>query len=289
MAVPETAVPQVDGPKPTDNAEVSTPAPATEAAGAEAEPQANAQEDEREETEHKGKRLPGSARAKRKVEFLEAEVARLRKAQEQAPVAGDTGFKFDKPKPIEADFQTHEEHMAAVAKWAVQEHKAQEHYLQQRAFDQRVDSLKAEGATMYPDFIPTVTAPGLPFTPEILSIVLESELGVELAYHLAKNPDELRRLASLPPRRLDRALDALEERLAAEVEEPESPSVDEESAVPLKTVAAQPKKQLPSPPTPVRAKSGTAKAFDPLDPSTYGDFAEYEKRMNARDVKRHSG
>lgn len=89
---------------------------------------------------------------------------------------------------------------------------------------------------------------------------LEMEDGPEVAYYLAKNPEERDELLSMSPNRAVAQLGRISAALAESDE-----SEDKRSA-------------LPAPLRPVRRSGKVSAAFNPLDPSTWNGFSDYEKK-----------
>ncbi len=99
-------------------------------------------------------------------------------------------------------------------------------------------------------------------TPAMNDAIKTSDVGPSVAYHLAKNPDDARRIAALPPISQVREIGRLEARFEAKAEEP----------APKPT----PKTATDAPPPTPQAR-GTAGRFA-VDPAT-NDFAAFEQRL----------
>ncbi len=109
----------------------------------------------------------------------------------------------------------------------------------------------------------------------IAHVVQYSEVGPELLYYLGQHPEEVRRIVALHPTQAALALGRIEGRLIQETESGEE-----------KTPLAS---RAPKPPVPLKNKGAVAPAFNPLDPSSYPDYATYEREMNKREAARAKG
>jgi len=108
--------------------------------------------------------------------------------------------------------------------------------------------------------------------------ILDSEIGAEILYHLAKNPAEVDRIQALSPFSAARELTKLEEKLAAGEAKP--PEKKEEPASAAKPVVV--------PPAPASSVGGKATA--PVDEEAAaiadGDFRRYKKTADAEEHRR---
>lgn len=132
-------------------------------------------------------------------------------------------------KPNPDTFDTHAEYVEALTDWKIEqrdrerEQKAQQAKLmseQERAaqtYQERLEAFKAKT----PDFEDVeaelddalISARMRP-SPALTELILSSENGPELAYELAKTPDEFIRICKLPPLAAAREVGKLESRLA---------------------------------------------------------------------------
>lgn len=96
------------------------------------------------------------------------------------------------------------EEMAQSAEYAVRS-------VSQQVFEAREAGIRER----YADYDIVAKNPSLPVTSEMAEVILESEAGPELAYHLGKNPAEAARIARLNPRLQAAELGKLEARLTA--------------------------------------------------------------------------
>ncbi len=96
------------------------------------------------------------------------------------------------------------EEMAQSAEYAVRS-------VAQQVFEAREAGVRER----YADYDIVAKNPSLPITNEMAEVILESDAGPELAYHLGKNPAEAARIARLNPRLQAAELGKLEVRLTA--------------------------------------------------------------------------
>ena len=108
------------------------------------------------------------------------------------------------------------EYAKAEARREAQEALRQEREQAQRAT--RVESFKTREesfADTVEDYHDVVYSEATPISPAMAEVIQESEVGPQLAYHLAKNPTLARALYSLPPVQAARELGKLEVKLSA--------------------------------------------------------------------------
>lgn len=149
---------------------------------------------------------------------------------------------------------------------------------QQQTEQQKVESQFAKqvdaARKLYADFDEFAFSEDVTISDPVRDALISSENGALLAYELGKHPEEVERLAKLPLLAQVRELGKIEARIAPQKS---TESDSEESA---------PTSRAPAPPNPTRKPSGGAKPFNPLDHTTYTDFADFEKKMEAYE-KRH--
>lgn len=127
----------------------------------------------------------------------------------------------------------------------------------ERTFAERVRAATAKYDDYQEVVVDGANRRAWPCTPDMADAIRTSEAGPDVAYHLAKNPEDARRIAALTPIAQIRELGRLEERLTA------APK-----AAPAKTATDAPR------PTPqVRGAGGQFTVAPDTD-----DFAAFEKR-----------
>lgn len=209
--------------------EASPAQPGSEQADPAAAPKPEAPKGDGEDGgEEKPKRPSGIQRMQAKIARLEAELATSRSA---APAAGgDRAAAIEKEigaAPKESDFDDYAAYDRAVRQYDVKHALAE-----QRAFDReaaasrqqsaaREETIEAfhercdEARAKVPDFDKVLSeARGREIKPHVSDLVVESEKGDMLAYHLAKNPDLLTKLNGMSERAAAKAVGALEAKLS---------------------------------------------------------------------------
>jgi hypothetical protein len=172
-------------------------------------------------------------------------------------------------KPNIADFETYDQYVEQLTEWKVEQREqareakaaaaqaAQEAQARAKTWNERVAAAKAE-LTDFDDVM--ADADDIPATPAMIEAITSSDHGPAIAYHLAQNADEAKRIATLSPFAMAREIGKIEAAISAKAT-PETPK-------PRVTKA-------PAPPKTVRTQSETAEP----DPT---DFAAWERWRNAQ-------
>lgn len=265
---------QEDTPAAAGTGANATETPAKTEPDSEPEKTQAAEDDDIDETDDVAKGRAGSRR--RKLEKLTRENEELKRLVAERSVQPQ-----DKPsepakaegKPKLEDFQTLEEYQEALTDWKLdQREKAKAEAEAKRAHDTAEREAfetwaKREKAAKkahedYEDTLETVTIPDGPGVPAARQAMLESELGAEILYHLAKQPNELKRIAALSPVSAVREIGKLEAALQKSSSAPEN-------GTPRITGA-------PKPPPPTGRPSKTS-SDTPEEAAKRGDFRAYAK------------
>ncbi|MEO7938049.1 MAG: hypothetical protein ABIR55_05465 [Burkholderiaceae bacterium] len=159
-------------------------------------------------------------------------------------------------RPSKAAFTDDDAYFEALADWKAEQkvqqfsrqtqaERAQEADARQQ--DSRFDLYRErvqQSADAMPDYETVVGESEVPAAPHVLDSILDSDVGPQLAYHLAKNPDVAERLNAMTPMQAAREIGRLEASVTA------APA----SAAPI----PPPKRttQAPAPITPVRGQGG---------------------------------
>jgi hypothetical protein len=172
--------------------------------------------------------------------------------QQAAPVVEQKPAEPSK-FPSLADFEYDEaRHAQAVIEYTRNEARREaENVLKaerdRQAAEKRTQTWKEkadEFAKSKPDFNELITDPTLPITAEMAEAVQESEIGPELAYHLASNRDVAEQVARLSGSQLALALGRIEGRLLAQKETAARPApvpqITKAPAPPPKIEAVEP-------------------------------------------------
>lgn len=107
---------------------------------------------------------------------------------------------------------------------------------------------QAAARATVPDYDAVVGGADAPVAQHVAEALMDSERGPELAYHLAKNPEVLARLNSLPQRQADRELGRIEASLSAPAAAPAAPPARTTQApTPAATTLGQGRATTPNP------------------------------------------
>lgn len=107
-------------------------------------------------------------------------------------------------------------------------------------FQLRVDAAK----DLYSDYEVVAQNPALPITDDMAEVIMDSEQGPDIAYHLGKNPQEALRIAKLSKTRQAVEIGKLEDRLSkpAPIKKPPPAPINPVSGSSIGTVAKDPSK-----------------------------------------------
>lgn len=219
-------------------------------------------------------------------EALEQRLARLEKAAgvaddkggDEKPLTGkkdsDTVQSDDRPKP--EDFRYGEidpEYIEALADWKVEQRfKARDEKEQQTAEERRAAKQKEalaekwnghveKGMEKYDDFEDVVIEGAkngdYPLSNDLGAMIIESEAGADIAYHLASHPDEAESVYAMTPLEQARWFGATEARLTSEQDAPQHAPVSKA-------------------PPPVRQPRGSSGKYE--TPADTEDFSAFKKR-----------
>lgn len=150
------------------------------------------------------------------------------------------------PPTLEAHGYDEQKYQAAFLEYAKAEarREAQEALKAERAREQaeaKAQSFKtreAEFLKATPDYQSVVYDPTTPISPVMAEIIAESDVGPQLAYHLAKNREVARALYNLPPTAAARELGKIEARLSQP--KPEAPRIPTAPPPPPRVDAVEP-------------------------------------------------
>jgi hypothetical protein len=181
-------------------------------------------------------------------------------------------------RPEREKFASDEEYVDALTDWKIDQKlpKIREEFSQtQRISQQNQDwgNKIARAKTEYPDYEAVMEdAMDIPITPTVSEALQSSDFGADLAYYLAKNPQEAQRLNSLPPVTCAREIGRIESYLEYEKSQAkEKTAVVSKAPVPIK-----PGRNSTAP---------VAKSLESMTPSeymTYMNKREQERRKKGR-------
>lgn len=248
MSVPET-MDSITPAAPTEQPQDQTP-PSAGFVASEAEQKPEGDKPEEKE-QPKSEKRPG-------VQSRIDELTRARyEAEREAKFWREQAAKSpppstDAPKPTRADFADDDAYFEALADFKAEQkvqqfsqqtqaERAQEAQARQTAsqFDLYQERVQQAGL---PDYAEVVGQSDVPAAPHVLESILDSDVGPQLAYHLAKHPDVAERLNALTPVQAAREIGRLEAAVASPATQPTTPAKRTTSA--------------PAPINPVRGGNG---------------------------------
>lgn len=218
----------------TDTGTVQDPQQVEQGAEVEAEGQTEQQADEGQqqqtERDEKGRfkgvqpRIDELTRARREAEREAAywrQVATQGQAQPSAQAAPQ--------KPTPDQFDDYGAYVEALTDWKAEQAVAKRMELDstRKVAETRAQTFaerQAQARTTMPDYDEVVGGSNTPIADHVGEAMLESELGPQLAYHFAKNPDVLMRLNGMSPVAAAREMGRLEATLGTKAAAPAAPS-----------------------------------------------------------------
>lgn len=176
----------------------------------------------------------------------EREVQRLREASERKPAESAE-------KPIPDKFGSYDEYVEALADWKADQRVAESFKRRDAERSQAAEARAAEAKAQAwherqiafredtPDYDAVVGKSAVQVAPHVVDTLLDSDSGPELAYHLAKHPETVKRINSLSPLAAAREIGRIE----ATLSNPAAPQI-------------KPASKAPAPITPVRSSAPAA-------------------------------
>lgn len=161
--------------------------------------------------------------------------------------------QVDKEPDLE-DYDDYEQYIKDLSKYTVrQERKAAEESNKSSATQQSFAKAVEDFRSKNPDYDIVVNNPSLPISKDMAEVIMLSEVGPQLAYHLGKNPGEAARISGLSPIAAARELGKMEAKLSL----PQT-------------------KKTPSAPDPVKpvpkGSGGAVKSPDDMSPEEYREW-----------------
>ena len=220
----ETQVAEAPAKVETSNPEITSPDNETAKTDDAANPEAEQAEGEAESTEsEKPKRVSGYDRMKRKNQYLQSEILRLQelaskpaaetdKAPREEDFNGDWG-KFIAATAAYEAAKAVKDTLTADKKSANESKMAELRSEVLSDFEERAETFKAK-AKDFDEVIEKFTTSGGKFSDVVRELVTESDVGPELAYHLAKHPAVANKVNSLPPLQAAKEIARLEDSLS---------------------------------------------------------------------------
>lgn len=263
-------------------------AQAREEAEAEIDAETESDEPKTEEPKKKGKlvsrfsELTTKARAaEERAAAAEAKLAEMegKKAKESAPKA--------RPEPDPKDYTDFEDYTDAKADWKMEiklaereaaDKKAKEEAAAgevMKAWNTRIESAKER----YADFHEIVTSASTEYEPVIRKILIESEFGPDVLYHLSNEDADAAKFSKMNIDQQIKFIGRLEGKFEAELEAQKNESDDEKEA-PKKLEIVKSKLKAPEPIKTIKASASTSNHTDTNGEFT-GTFAQYEALRKA--------
>ena len=169
-----------------------------------------------------------AADAAKRAEDAAAEVARLKAefAKAKTSVVG---------KPRMDDFENDEEYFDALTDWKLEQRAAKDEEARkanrkerdkqtaQQSFAKTVESINDVGRDKYQDYEELVfSMPGDVMSQEMVLLLAETTVPADIAYHLAKNPQEALKISKMPIHKRAMAIGRIEDRILIKSKTPDS-------------------------------------------------------------------
>lgn len=150
--------------------------------------------------------------------------------------SGKTSSTDAPAKPTKADFATDEDYFEALADYKAEQKVSAFREQSQAERAQEADAKETatkldlyrervqQASDALPDYDAVVGASEVPAATHVLESILDSDVGPQLAYHLAKNPDVLERLNGMTPIQAAREIGRLETQVTANAAPPPPPT-----------------------------------------------------------------
>ncbi|HEY6022070.1 MAG TPA: hypothetical protein VIY48_20035, partial [Candidatus Paceibacterota bacterium] len=149
---------------------------------------------------------------------------------------------FPVPRPIQGPEEAYDDFVIRLQDWVLDKRQFHQGIADKKAAEvktiqttrEKASAQIAAGQAKYPDFQEVVSEVVMPNS--IITEILDSEIGHDLAYHLAQNPVELDRISALPQNKQIKEIARLEDKIRA-------------------GAVTKPKSEAPEPPPVVRAST----------------------------------
>lgn len=246
---------------------------------------------DREEAE-KGEDKPEEPKKRGKLITRFSELtSKARAAEERATAAeaklaeieGKKPKDADKPVPEAKDYTDFDDYTDAVADW-----KADKKLAEREASDRKAKEEAQAGEVMkawntriesakerYPDFHEIVTSAATEYQPVIRKILIESDFGPDVLYHLSNDDKDAAKFSKMNVDQQIKFIGRLEGRFETDLE-----IEKDEAEEPKKLEIVKPKPKAPEPTKPIRASAATSHHVDSSGEFT-GSFSQYEANRRA--------
>ena len=218
--------------------------------------------------------------ARKEREARESLEARLRELETKAnPVQQPAQADVD-AEPQPSQFEDAFEYAKALAEWSTEKALRERDAAEAQRKQQEAEAVKhrewadrvAKAKANLPDFDDMVASSDVVVSNEVRDAIMESEVGPQLLYHLADNPEVAESLAKMPAVKALREIGKLEARLERSDAKPE-----------VKTVAA--KSNAPAPISPLRATSAAADVQVNSEGQFHGTYAQWKAARKAGKIR----
>ncbi|MDE3022975.1 MAG: hypothetical protein KGI54_14145 [Pseudomonadota bacterium] len=192
-------------------------------------------------------------------------------------------LESEEKKPEPGQFEDAFKYAEALAEWSTKqalknrdaEEQKRRMELDAQERQRRWQERQNKVITDTPDYEEVINSSEVMVSDPVKMAILESDIGPELLYHLAKNPDEAKRLSSLSPIAAIREIGKLETKLE---KKPETEG-KQETKPEIKPSSA------PAPITPVNGKTSIADVPLSSDGEFRGDYATYKQMRKEGKIK----
>jgi len=161
--------------------------------------------------------------------------------------------------------------MAAEKESGKQQQLTAEQQRQIREFETKRDKLEAEGLEKYDDFSEVVFDDNIHVSPLLVDLIFDSDYGADIAYELASDPKEAKKVSAMSPSRqaawFGKREAEWESSASSDADEPENEDEAPQIRRPSKTTQA---------PQPLKHKARGSGSTQPVSGATT-DFAAFEK------------
>lgn len=225
--------------------------------------------------EEKAARFESESKSEREARLaLEARVKELQDKYEP-PKSDELG-----PEPQPSQFTDVNEYALALKEWTADSTRREEAAKQAeaRAQAEREQTVKAwnkrqeEAKTAIPDYAEKIANSTVKVSDQMREAILESEIGPQILYHLAENPDVADKLGALRIDKMLREFGKLEASLSTEKPQAKSVTVAEIS-------------RAPAPITPLKGASAPVSNKIGSDGEFHGTYAEWKALRESGKIK----
>ena len=218
--------------------------------------------------------------ARKEREAREALEARLKELESKVNPAPQQAKPDVDAEPQPTQFEDAFEYAKALAEWSAEKALRERDAEEAKRKQQEAEAAKhkawaekvAKAKTELPDFEDMVASSDVAVSNEVRDAILESDVGPQVLYHLAENPDFAEQLAKMSTIKALREIGKLEAKLEKSEAKPE-----------VKTVAA--KSNAPEPISPLKATSAATDVQVNSDGQFHGTYAQWKAARKAGKIR----